>query len=343
MADELTSIAQQALRMGVQEAERGYLEELKTSDITADMVILSMRKFYEKFSNWYEIREIQIREKKKFGKDSAEYKIQRLKMKDLEKEIYPLFFDFQYKFNLYYGKLIKTVFVYYDENGSAILYTGEDKMSMLTPSLQYTAAHIKNLNNLIALEQEEYDSTNLDAARQEVDYRFGIATSRYDRSTFIPILWKIGGEWYGAIVNNRGTIAEAYANFFLNEVEFSGDIEPDVGQYVTDNEHGMMSVDNTPGFFAGDVDRGQIQYQIKAEGAGPGGFIQVGLHVQKILADLNNLKLTEAQAIETLKGKLEKDIASANAPQVYMLRNSLEKTVNKLTEFKGASWYLGHY
>jgi hypothetical protein len=124
----------------------------------------------------------------------------------------------------------------------------------------------------------EYDSSKLDTTADCVYSRWETAKSELGRSVGLPIVWKIGpNEYDGRKVNNKGTIAEAYANFYLNSVEFpSSDLEHNVGTYVLDDSYGMLSVDNTLGFAIGDISRGGTnQYAVKSNRAGLMGMHKV--------------------------------------------------------------------
>jgi len=39
---------------------------------------------------------------------------------------------------------------------------------------------------------------------------------RHSKTSWLPILWKFGKTWSGAFVNNKGSLNEAYANFYIN-------------------------------------------------------------------------------------------------------------------------------
>jgi hypothetical protein len=66
-------------------------------------------------------------------------------------------------------------------------------------------------------------------------------------------LWYLDGKWSGAKVTNKGSINEAYANFYINKFRqfiLPGVSHKNVRTFVLT---GIGNVDNTSGFAIGDV------------------------------------------------------------------------------------------
>lgn len=146
--------------------------------------------------------------------------------------------------------MIKVMYVYMDpETGKVLLGVTENSTEALHKTnygaIQY---HLNNIKNIFKI--EDYDSTLLDAAEQSIYARWQIAKFVTGKNRYLPILWKINGIWEGAKVNNLGTIAEAYVNFYLAKYVFSGELESDVRTYILE---GAAAVDNASGFLIGDA------------------------------------------------------------------------------------------
>lgn len=323
MTSNFDMIAEKAYSIGVDQLEsevslRGQTDEM------LKLVMNALNDFEQKYTEYKKllIQKRQLKKSEKVIPDELREEIKRW-----QEPIYSSFFNFQNLFNEYFNQIIKMVFVYKDNNNELTLGISENNLDNLIMN-QYgkLSYDIKNLEKELILENEDYDSVLLDETANSIYERWDIAKSTTGKSTWLPILWKIGEEWRGANVNNKGTIAEAYANFYLNKIIFSGDLENRVEFYITDNKNGMFSVDNTLGFFIGDVNRGQVQYAIKSQGASPMGMARVYEYIKKIKNTLGQ-EASEENILEALKEKVS---VEGRVKQVKMLSENIEKTYQDL-------------
>ena len=123
----------------------------------------------------------------------------------------------------------------------------------------------------------------LDAAEQSIYSRWQIAKAHTKKTRYLPILWQTPTGWAGAKVNNLGTIAEAYVNFYINEYKFSNHLEENVGIYIMDKDLGAYAVDNASGFLIGDTSINSIHFAVKKDSASPMNLKKVYDETKKIL------------------------------------------------------------
>lgn len=200
-----------------------------------------------------------------------------------EKKVHEAFANFQNAINNFQNQIVKVLYVYMDEDGQITLNVLDNDgkhFSLAKGDPRYLLEEIKNKLTFL-----DYDSTLLDATEQSIYVRWQIAASRRKKKTQaqrLPILW-YEGRWYGAIVSNLGTIAEAYAGFYLSKYKFSGHLEHDVGTYIV---NGAAAVDNTSGFLQGDqmteFKNLSVQWAVKKANAAPPNMKEVYEIVAKI-------------------------------------------------------------
>lgn len=324
---EYYEIAQEAMILGRQELENNIKQELKSSKVNTKTVIQALNDF-ELLYKQYRALLSEKRRLKSINPNSDNLSQIRETIKKFQLETYEKFFKFQNLFNEYFQQRIQMLFVYRNESGEFKLGLLENDLSHVIinkyGSLEY---NINQIQNIIKLEIAEYDSTSLNETANEIYRRWDIAKSVYHKSVGLPILWNINGRWNGRKVNNKGTIAEAYANFYIHQIILEGDIENRVQTYVIDKEYGMLSVDNTLGFVVGDINVGQIQYAVKSQRAGLMGMHQVYKYIQNI-KNLLNSGLEE----EALKKLFEQTSQKGTAKQVQALSEYIEKEHDKLIE-----------
>lgn len=297
--------------------------------VTTTQVMEALEIFEKEYTKYHELVKI----KRSLKKNKQDISSIRQEIYSMERELYEKFFNFQNLFNAYYNQKIVMTYVYHDENGNFQVGLSDNNLSHVVEnqyqSLEYS---INGIEDMLKLEAEEYDSTLLDETANSVYDRWEIAKARFKKSVGLPIFWrKDDGEWGRAKINNRGTIAEAYANFYINKIPFTGigGLENRVGFYITDSKNGMLSVDNTLGFFLGDVtadNEQSVQYAVKTQRAGLMGMYQINKYIQQIKKDFKN-----ANGAEFLSAFKEKVTQPGKVKQVTTnLSKYLEKDLDNL-------------
>lgn len=292
--------------------------------------ITAMYKFYTAYSKYYNYI-IQKRGLKE-NKNSPHYSYIKEKIREQQTDVYKLFFEFQNLFNQAFGQEIQIIYTYQDENSRMHLGTMENSINSLTNNqwgkLSYDIQQIQG--NLII---DNFDSSSLDDTVESIYERWNIAKGVQKRSTWLPILWKKGAKWEGAHINNLGTINEAYAAFYLHQIVLSGGIEDRVCSYVIDPIYGVMSVDNTLGFFIGDTasqDR-KIQYAVKSGQAGPMGMHRVYQYINQIIKDLGSWS-NSPQLLNNLKEKVSQSGTVKQAKELTSgyIRKTYQEEIEKI-------------
>ena len=256
------------------------------------------------------------------GKTSSKKLSSQLQLKIVRKS----FYDFQNSINLYFGQILKVMYVYMDPNNQ-----GQVTLSVLENDIQHleenkwgtVSYHLNELKNIFKL--EDYNSFSLDNTQQNIYNRWQIAKQKAKRSTWLPILWNIENKWHGAFVNNLGSIGEAYVKFYINKHQFVGGLEENIGVFILNPDYGVQSVDNASGFLIGDTSmaEGAIQLAVKKEYASPENLKQI--------YDIVSLVIYEEDFIEILKNRfIEQEKESAKHSQVKKLSEQLENSNNKL-------------
>lgn len=294
-------IATQVQSIALQEFINGAEEELNTSSITTYQVIQSMDAFKVAYDQ-YDLLRKNIKKQQKKGFQQLPGLIAE---KDRLQEIaYEKFFIFQENFNNYFGQHMQMIFVTEDLELILIDNSLADLSRNKWGRLSYMTENIKK--GIILEADEDYDPSSLKRTATEVYRRWDIAIATHFKRQHLPILWRSGGRWMKAMVNNKGTIAEAYANFFINKILFLASMEENVGHYVMDEAHGMRAVDNTSGFFVGDVQQGDnvtVQFGVKANLASPMGMGQVNRLITQLSSFLHS-NMTAHWALEEIKKKI---------------------------------------
>lgn len=243
------------------------------------------------------------------------------------------FDDFQNSINAYYDQLVKIMYVYMDpETGEVILSPQDNTTELLEVNETYGSVqyHLNEIKKQFKFKQEDYDSTLLDATEQSIYARWNIAKKRTKSNRFLPILWKIGNTWEGAKVNNLGTIAEAYVNFYLAKYQFSNYLEQNVKTYILDEKYGAAAVDNMSGFLIGDTQvlspmKRSIQFAVKKDTASPANMAEVYEETKKVIEAADFTEQLSKRFIDVEKGKAKQN-------QVKKLSESIENTYNGLIQ-----------
>lgn len=303
-----TAVANKVTEIGIQSLEKKIAQELPKVPLSE--VIVELEKF-EKLYTAY--RQMLVAKRKAKSLQSPNLAMLRTQIQQEQTIVYEQFFIFQNKFNAYFGRKIQMLFVIPKDGIKLVLADNDLKHVVVNQygSLEY---QINDLS-LTLLKENEYDSSLLDDTANSVYARWDAAKTKLKKSVGLPILWKTANGWDGRKVNNRGTIAEAYANFYINQVEFQGDLEYRVGTYVCDGAYGMMSVDNTMGFVLGDIDRGHVQYAVKSQRAGLMGMHRVYQYIRSIRKMLGQ-NITDEALVSQL---MEKVSQKGNVKQVTNL------------------------
>ena len=321
---ESSELSEEIVEYSVEKLSEEVAQEVRGSAILSDLII-AMNNFEIAFDKYYNMKK-QKKIKKSQGADYTHIKIE---MQRLEKDAYETFFIFQNLFNEYFLQIIQMTFVNRLPNGQFELLLFDNDMKHIREnewgSLEY---QIGETSKILKYEFNEYDSSLLDETANEVYRRWDLAKIKAIKGRR-PILWNINGVWQGRTVNNKGTIAEAYANFYINKITFSGGLDFRVGAYVTDEEYGMQAVDNTLGFFLGDVNSGNVQFAIKTDRAGPMGMYRVRQFITKIRKKVNEIENPEL-FMQQLKEKVKQ---TGKAKQVKdNLTGSLDQTFSDLIQ-----------
>ena len=188
--------------------------------------------------------------------------------------------------NEFMGHTIKIAFVAIDKKGKPTVYILDDKLEHwgISKSAESRGGTIGGKIKAGAVmaaandvEQKRNSLPKLDATFEEVYSRAQISLQRIKMQGAFYILWKPDARWRRYKISNKGTLAESYFAFYINEIndEFSNFIETAVGQFVTDERYGLIKVDNASGFFKGDVSKNGVEYAVKTKGASSMGFTEV--------------------------------------------------------------------
>ena len=326
----LNTIAQEASSIGIDELVRSTEEELNSLKITAWDVINTLMNFRR---DYQEYKDLQKRINLVKSKGFSVFQGLQEQLKQLEIKAYDSFFNFQNLFNLYYGQKIQMV--------SVVKINGERKLILIDNSIadlernQYgrLTYKINQIGTQLKWDKKEYNADLLNLVADEVFRRWDVALATHSQKSWLPILWYLNGKWSGAFVTNKGTLNEAYANFYIHKFTgfINGEQEENVSIYVLNNDYGARSVDNTSGFAIGDVSYGRLQFGIKGQDASPMGMAQV-------YRELDNLLNMLIQDIELdMKGglidRLPKKLKQSTARQAEEIKEGLGPILDKLLSF----------
>lgn len=315
-SNDFDIIAKDAVILGLQDLEKDIEQMLRPSREEVRQAAQKFLKSYEDSQKKYnQLLKQAGRKKSSHLKQWAELEVARTD-----------FDNFQNSINAYYGQLMKIMYVYMDPSTGAITLSVEDNTTELLQinknykSVQYHLDSIKNI-----FKMDDYDSTLLDATQQSIYARWQIAKSHTKKSQWLPILWKINNKWAGAKVNNLGTIAEAYVNFYISKYNFSSYLEQNVSTYILHPQLGAAAVDNASGFLIGDSSalNGKIQFAVKKDLASPMQMKKVADEVRKVIDSEDFLEQIAYRFVEE-----EKEKAIRN--QVKPLEKELNKTYDGL-------------
>lgn len=192
---------------------------------------------------------------------------------------------FQNKINAYFHQMMKIMYVYMEPKTGAITLSVLDNSTsalIIDPSYKAVQYHLNEIKNIFQI--KDYDSTLLNAAEQSIYSRWQIAKQHTKKNRYLPILWKAKTGWAGAKINNLGTIAEAYVNFYINKYIFINNLEENIGIYILHPEYGAVAINNASGFLIGDTSINNIHFAVKKETASPMNLSKVYDETKKILA-----------------------------------------------------------
>lgn len=260
------------------------------------------------------------------------------------KELRSSFFKFQNAVNNYLGQEVKVLYVFKDENGTYHLTTFNNAAD---PNhfrgKNYTQYYLKELKKELDKQECQEFVQKLDKSQNTVITRYNIAKSKLKLIAGIPLLWKMRNVWQGIIVDNEGTIAEAYANFFINKININENYpnifpknnkEQQVEDYAM-NPYGLISVDNASGFFIGDISYEATQFAVKKENASPMKMKAVYEKIDEILKSLKNTELTPKELNDKIFGKSASNQTSAlmgDKDVQNTLAKSMAKKIDSLVE-----------
>ena len=326
MADELgvSAIVDDAITIGLEELTEKVQNEARASLQEVESALLD---FEMKFKRFLDIKQQYSNAKNNPVQMSADSRIAKHQAED---EAYASFFRFQNAFNSYFGQRITILYVYNGPDNSFTLGLFDNDMSHLDRSNKYGALkyNIQQISKIFAYSLDEYDPRALDEVYREILYRWGVALSTHNKKQWLPLLWNING-WDGRKVANKGTFAEAYANFYVNQIPFDNEsnMEVKVQNFITNATYGAASVDNTQGFAVGDIDKGAVQLAVKGTNASPQGMRQVYNLIQSLRSQLGAIN---EEFLSTFYNEISK---SGKAKQVKkMTTEELNRSVNVMID-----------
>lgn len=313
---DFDDLAEAALELGLTD----LAEELKnTVQPTKEQVIEAARDFCIKYKDAEQIYQNWLNTQ---GRTKSS---KRMKQVIQLQQVRESFDKFQNLINLYFHQAMLVMYVYMSpETGAVQLATTENSVQNLriNPTYGQVEYYLQDIKSLL-FNLDDYDSTALDAAESSIYARWNRARQVCKKGRYLPILWYLG-HWEGALVNNLGTIAEAYVNFYLNKYQFSGMLEADVKTYITNSNYGAMAVDNASGFLIGDVSYKGLHFAVKKQNASP-------MNLKKVYDEVNKILNDESFDLELLKDIfIHQEQQKAKHNQVKTLGQNLELTYSEL-------------
>lgn len=251
---------------------------------------------------------------------------------------------FQNIVNAFLGQVVQMVFVWVGSGGQVKLYSlsnsveslGIDKTSSKRGGLytgKYRNGIAKRMGELIQA-QNNYNQSSLDDTFKEVWARFNISKAKLKLRGAALILWNLNGTWDGRWISGAGPLGEAYVSFFLNEYVFSGGMEYNVMDFMTNSSHGAELADNASGFLQGDVTKGNIEYGVKMNNAQSLGYIDIIKYAQEVLettdvkAYLQNLKEElNAKGIKNMVRPIAEKMKDEYEPGLQAIQNAVAKRI----------------
>lgn len=300
--DEELTIADELGSLGIDE----FIEHLpEFNEISGDEVIMQARNFKNSYKQYFDFHEsilITVKGKKRIKPSSKK------QLQELQDQAYKDFFLFQNSFNEYFKNRIQMVAVI-AINGERQLRLIDNNFDELTRN-KYGGLiyNMKQVGQQLKYDSDIYDNTLLEAVTDEVFFRWDVALATHNSSQHLPILWYLNGKWSGAKVTNKGSISEAYANFYINKYDkftSPGASHLNVKIFVTE---GVGAVDNTSGFAIGDVSYKNVQFGIKSTDASPMKMRQVYLEIENLI---NMITSGIERTPETLREYLPNSLKTA--------------------------------
>ena len=325
ICDEVASITQDE-----------FLESLKEIEVSFTQVVNDMKLFINAVNDYntqLDINNNIINQKqniKNIESFNLEQQENKKKLQIFEENIYKTLFDFQNSFNLYYKQYIQMIFVTPEGELKLVDNTvGELTRNDKYQKLQYLDSQIKGIT---LTNSKDFNPAGLFKTYNESIYRWSVAASVHTRKTFLPIMWKNGGDWQWVFVNNTGTLAEAYVNFYLHKEEINpGGTDPNVAEFVTNTNYGAASVDNARGFGRGDVEIRTNMYNVlfgvKKDMASPLGWKQL---YKDIINITNGLETVNEEVLDKIKEKVSSDGAKNQVKNTT--KNFIQSEIDKLIE-----------
>lgn len=198
--------------------------------------------------------------------------------------IYKDFFELQNLINLSQGQKVVVTYVDIGEDGQReiriidndISHLGTE-MGMYRNNPYYKLSYeVNSAYRILKNELSEEQNQGLQLTAAEVERRY----TKYKKR----VLWRPqGSDWKGYYFPTKGPINEAYASFYIKNIEFSGYMEDQIDKFILDNECGAITADNFSGFMIGDYSQDGIQYAIKGKFGGAQGWIQVANKLQTVV------------------------------------------------------------
>lgn len=211
--------------------------------------------------------------------------IEQMKQKrQLQKEmIYQDFFRVQNLINHFLGQRVLITYVHIDDTGKREIRLIDNDLEHLQAttfnngygrkwaSLGYIVEdHYRLLKNSLS----DDENRGLDETAKEVESRY----LKYRGK----ILWKINSEWYGYKLYNKGPINEAYAAFYIHEIQLNNSLHENINTFMVSVPHGCINADNANGFLIGDTSLGGLQFAVKGAFGSAQSFTKIIAELRRI-------------------------------------------------------------
>lgn len=322
MDEELRPIIEDEITVDLEDLTKEVAKEVRADSAQVTAALYKFESSFQEYKRLDDLRK-SVKQKGASLANASLFKWQRA-----QEAAYKDFFDFQNKFNSYFGQKITMTYIFQSADGGFHLGLFDNDMSHVARGAYSRLTYqINNINKIFQYDMNEYNADILNNTFREVLYRWGVALSTHKKKVWLPLLWKMGG-WAGVKVNNQGTLAEAYANFYINKVTFNGSMEQKVANFILNKEHGAMSVDNTSGFAIGDINKGNVQFAVKKNKSGLMGMAQVYNIIQQLKVQLG---IIDDTFLTTLYDEITKQGKAKQVAQLTSVKISkdFEKMLNE--------------